>query len=215
MMSKPTLKLYYMAHCPYCQTVLKALDTYGLACELLPKSSHVEEVNAITGGTVPILLVDDKVITESATIVSYLGEHFGNGKAISSNSYGLQTEYDGNMQEAEEAVIAALKEVGFGVLTRIDVADTLKKKIDVDRAPYVILGACNPKIAAQALEMEPDLGLLLPCNVVVRQNDAGNTEIAVIHPIKMLGVVGRIDMLSLAEQVMSMMKQVIVMVSDK
>ncbi|MDX8382928.1 MAG: DUF302 domain-containing protein [Ghiorsea sp.] len=213
-MAASKLKLYYMAQCPYCQAVLKALDTFGLDCELLPKSKYSEEVKAITGGTVPILLADDEVITESKTIIQYLSDNFGEGKEIVGNTYGLQTEYDGNMEEAEAVVTTALKDVGFGILTRIDVAETLKKKIDLVRPPYVILGACNPKIAAEALEMEPDLGLLLPCNVVVRINDAGKTEIAVIHPMKMLGVVGRVDMLSLAEQVMKMMKQVIATVSD-
>ena len=70
------------------------------------------------------------------------------------SEYGIRTTYNGSVEEAEAAITAALKDVGFGVLTRIDVADTLKKKLDLDRPPYLILGACNPKIASQALDME-------------------------------------------------------------
>ena len=209
------LKLYYMAECPYCQVVLKTLDTYGLTCELLPRSNNAEKVKELSGGSVPVLVAGDEVVSGTQNIVSKLSEIADNQSTVPGNKYGIQTEFDGSMEEAEEAVTAALKEVGFGVLTRIDVAATLKMKLDLDRAPYVILGACNPKIAAQALEMEPDLGLLLPCNVVVRQNSAGKTEIAAVHPIKMLGVVGRGDMLVLAEQVMGLMKQVIAAVASK
>lgn len=206
------LKLYYMAECPYCQTVIKALDTFGLNCELLPKSKNMEKVKELSGGSVPVLVSGEKVIAGSSAIIEFLAD--GSETKVPANSYGIQTEFDGTMEEAEAAVTEALKEVGFGVLTRIDVAATLKQKIDLDRAPYVILGACNPKIAAQALEMEPDLGLLLPCNVVVRENNEGKTEIAAVHPIKMLGIVGRGDMLVLAEQVMGLMKQVIAAVSS-
>jgi len=213
-MSETSLKLYYMAECPYCQVVMKSLDTFGVPCELLPKRSHVSEVEKLSGGSVPVLVDNGNAITGTTNILQHLSDSFGQGAQVASNTYGIQTEFDGSMEEAEEAVTEALKEVGFGVLTRIDVAATLKKKIDLDRAPYVILGACNPKIAAQALEMEPDLGLLLPCNVVVRENAAGKTEIAAIHPIKMLGTVGRADMLTLAEQVMGLMKKVIASVSS-
>ena len=84
-----------------------------------------------------------------------------------SNDYGMRTVYDGSVEAAESAITSALMDKGFGILTRIDVAATLKKKIDVDRAPYVILGACNPKLANQALNLEVELGLMLPCNVIV------------------------------------------------
>jgi len=122
------------------------------------------------------------------------------------SDYGIQATFQGSVAEAEEAITTALKDVGFGVLTRIDVADTLKKKLDLDRRPYLILGACNPKIASQALDMEAELGLLLPCNVIVYEADDGTTMISVIEPEKMLSVVGRADMQPIAEHVRELLE---------
>src|SRR5579872_4689869 len=90
---------------------------------------------------------------------------------------------------AVEAAKARLKEEGFGVLCEIDVAKTMKEKLGIDVAPQVILGACNPSLAHAALEAEPNLGLLLPCNVVVRESGSG-AVIGAVDPRKMLGFVG-------------------------
>jgi uncharacterized protein (DUF302 family) len=90
---------------------------------------------------------------------------------------------------AYERVTAALKEEGFGVLTEIDVQATLKKKINVDFRRYRILGACNPVLAHQALRMELQLGLLLPCNVVIYEDDQGRTVVSLIKPAEMFKVV--------------------------
>lgn len=212
-MTTEKLQLYYMAKCPYCQSVIRALDAFGLACELLPKANNLEKIKALSGGTVPILVDGEQVFTESKDIITHLSEKYAKGAAVASNDYGFTAEFDGNMEEAEKAITAALKDVGFGILTRIDVAETLKKKIDMDRPPYVILGACNPNIAGQAIGMEPDLGLLLPCNVVVRINDKGATEVAVVNPMQMLSVVGRQDMLDMAREVNGLMKQALAAVS--
>ena len=89
-------------------------------------------------------------------------------------SYAFSKQLDGvSVDDALEKVAAALKANGFGVLTKIDVKETLKKKIDVDYRPYVILGACNPKLAHKALQGDPSIGLLLPCNVVVQEAKGG------------------------------------------
>ena len=89
-------------------------------------------------------------------------------------SYAFSKKLEGvSMEQALEKVTAALKENGFGVLTKIDVKETLKKKLDVDFRPYVILGACNPKLAHKALQGDPSIGLLLPCNVVVQESEGG------------------------------------------
>jgi uncharacterized protein (DUF302 family) len=92
----------------------------------------------------------------------------------------------GGMDEVIDNVTAALKEQGFGILTRIDVDTTLKTKIDVDFRPYVILGACNPNLAHQALLARPDVGLMLPCNVVVDCVSEGTCLVRFIDPAAMM-----------------------------
>ena len=105
------------------------------------------------------------------------------------SDYGMRATFNGSVAEAEAAISEALMAVGFGILTRIDVAETLKKKIDVDRPPYVILGACNPKLANRGLNLEPELGLMLPCNVIVYENKSGQTVISIIDPAAMVGMI--------------------------
>lgn len=115
--------------------------------------------------------------------------------------YGYSRTVDHEMDAAIERVTAELAERGFGVLTTIDVKATLKKKLDVDRRPYMILGACNPKYAHQALEQEEPLGLLLPCNVVVYENAANETVVAAIDAKAMLSVVGEPALEPFADEV--------------
>jgi uncharacterized protein (DUF302 family) len=100
--------------------------------------------------------------------------------------YAIAVTTELSFAEADARVRDALKEQGFGVLTEIDVAATLKEKLGVEHRPYVILGACNPPLANQALGVEEDIGLLLPCNVVVYEADGG-TRIAAIDPETMVG----------------------------
>ena len=103
--------------------------------------------------------------------------------------FGLQVNLDVPYEAAIEKATAALKEEGFGVLTEIDVKATLKKKLDADFRRYVILGACNPNLAYQALQTELDLGLLLPCNVIVYETDEGQSVVSIVDPLAMLGMV--------------------------
>jgi len=104
-------------------------------------------------------------------------------------------------EQAIEAITAALAKQGFGVLTEIDVAATLKKKLDIDRAPYRILGACNPQFAAKAIEMEPQIGALLPCNVIVRVDEAGRTVVEMMDPNAVLTLVDKPGIESIATEV--------------
>ncbi|HET7728666.1 MAG TPA: DUF302 domain-containing protein [Usitatibacter sp.] len=104
-------------------------------------------------------------------------------------------------EQAVLRITEALAAEGFGVLTEIDVAATLKKKLGVDVTPYRILGACNPAFAHRALEMEPEIGTLLPCNVVVRFEGAGRTRIDVMDPEAVLGLVGKKDLEPIAREV--------------
>ena len=104
--------------------------------------------------------------------------------------YGMRIEMPVAYEEAIERATAALKDQGFGVLTTIDVKQTLKHKLDRDFRKYVILGACNPPLAERALQAELEVGLLLPCNVIVYELEPGRTAISAMAPLAALGIVG-------------------------
>ena len=124
--------------------------------------------------------------------------------------YGMKKSVPFSIDEADARVRAALKEEGFGVLTEIDVRATLKKKLDVDFRPYRILGACNPQLAHQALTAEIDIGLLLPCNVVVYAGEsAEESVISVLDPEVQLAASGRTDIEPLAKEVRARMLRVL------
>ena len=120
-------------------------------------------------------------------------------------SVQLKTDFDSAIQRVTDA----LKAEGFGVLTEIDVKATLKKKLDVDFRPYKILGACNPPLAHRALTADPQIGLLLPCNVVVAQGEEeGMIDVSLIDPISMLGVVSNPDVESVAQDARARLERV-------
>jgi len=124
--------------------------------------------------------------------------------------YGFKKTLSLSVEEADARVREELQKEGFGILTEIDVKATLKKKLDVDFKPYKILGACNPPLAHQALVAEEDIGLLLPCNVIVYEGEAqGTSVVSVIDPRVQLGVTGREDITPLAAEVGDRMKRVL------
>jgi uncharacterized protein (DUF302 family) len=108
-----------------------------------------------------------------------------------------------------EQVTAELKKEGFGILTEIDVKETLKKKIDVDFKKYKILGACNPKYAHKALQSEDKIGLFLPCNVIVEEHEDGAVEVSAVDPIASMGSVENESLGAVAKEVQAMLKNVI------
>ncbi len=114
-------------------------------------------------------------------------------------SYGTTITTDRDFAETVELTRAALADNGFGVLTEIDVQATLKKKLDVDMEPYLILGACNPQLAHRALGIERDIGLLLPCNVVVRR-DGDRTVVQALDPQVMVSVPGLPELQPVADE---------------
>ncbi len=122
--------------------------------------------------------------------------------------YGFNVSVTGSMSDVKNRVTEALQKEGFGILTEIDVAATLKKKLDIDRNPYLILGACNPALASQALDADPDIGLLLPCNVVVREEDNGSITVGFMDPAAVLGLVDREGVAELAADVRSRLERV-------
>jgi len=122
--------------------------------------------------------------------------------------YGFSVQVNCDFDEAISKVTEALKTEGFGVLTEIDVKATLKKKIDVDRKPYTILGACNPALANQAINADPDIGLLLPCNVLVREEDDGAITVAFMDPAAVLGLVEQSGVEQLAGEVRAKLEKV-------
>ncbi len=124
------------------------------------------------------------------------------------NAYGFGTTLAVPYEEAIPRVKEALKAEGFGVLTEIDVRKTLREKLGIEMEPYLILGACNPPLAHRALEQEPEVGLLLPCNVVVRvQGEGSRVEIA--DPQAMLGIVGNPHLDALAAEARQRLQRVI------
>lgn len=122
--------------------------------------------------------------------------------------YGMVTLLGASYEDAIARVTEALKEEGFGVLSEIDVKATMKKKLDVDFRKYVILGACNPKLAYQALTVEPQLGLLLPCNVIVYE-DEGGTTVSIVDPAQMLSVATNPDLEPVADEARTRLQRVV------
>ena len=122
--------------------------------------------------------------------------------------YHFETTMKSNFDDAIDKVTAALKDEGFGVLTDIDVKATFKAKLDVDRLPYRILGACNPAFANKAISAEPDIGLLLPCNVVVREEENGDITVGFMDPMAVLSLVGRDDIGEIATEVKARLERV-------
>lgn len=104
--------------------------------------------------------------------------------------YTIKRTIDGGFDDVVERTVAALKTEGFGVLSDIDIQLTLKAKLGADMSRYRILGACNPPLARQALQAEPTIGVMLPCNVVVHETQSGKIEVAAIDPRAVIGAIG-------------------------
>ena len=125
-------------------------------------------------------------------------------------TYGFKKTVALSVEDADLRIRDELKKEGFGILTEIDVKATLKEKLDVDFRPYKILGACNPSLAHQALSSERDIGLLLPCNVIVYEGEEeGTSVVGVLDPKVQLGITGHSDIDHLADDVRARLKRVL------
>ena len=120
--------------------------------------------------------------------------------SATTTSYAIGRSVPLAYEQAVARIRDTLQQQGFGVLTEIDVQATLKKKLDVDFKKYVILGACNPPLAYQGFQAEPDIGLLLPCNVVVYEEGPTQSRVAVLDPVAQLGISGRDDLAPVARE---------------
>ena len=124
-------------------------------------------------------------------------------------SYYFSKKVDMNFEEAIPNVTEGLKKEGFGILTEIDVTATLKKKLNVDFRKYRILGACNPPFAYRALQVEPHIGVMLPCNVIVHELEDGKIEVAAVDPLASMQAIQTRELQSIAEEIQLKLKNVI------
>ncbi len=124
-------------------------------------------------------------------------------------NYHISRQVDTSFAEAETWLLGHLEKEGFGVLTEIDVQATLKKKLDVDFTPYKILGACNPSFAYQALQVEPHVGTMLPCNVIIRELPDGRIEVSAVDPVASMQAISNPELGTIADQIRDKLKKVI------
>lgn len=124
-------------------------------------------------------------------------------------SYHFSKTVTMDFQAAVDKVTAELKARGFGILTQIDVRQTLKAKLDVEFRPYLILGACNPPFAYRALQAEDKIGTMLPCNVIVQQHADGSVEVSAVDPVASMAAVANAELAGIAEEVRNTLRAVI------
>lgn len=123
-------------------------------------------------------------------------------------SYTISKKVNKNFQQSITDVTAALQEKGFGIITQVDLQAKFKEKLNVDFRNYTILGACNPALAYKAVQQEPGIGVMLPCNVLVQEHENGDVEIAAINPLNSIGSIDNPALQGLAQEVSDKLKEV-------
>lgn len=124
-------------------------------------------------------------------------------------SYHFSKTLEGSMDAVREKVTAALKEEGFGILTEINIKNAMKEKLDVDFRPYIILGACNPGFAYKALQAEPNIGTMLPCNVILQENEKGKIDVSAVDPMESMKAIDNPSLGEIAGEVRNKLERVI------
>ncbi|MCP3674966.1 MAG: DUF302 domain-containing protein [Gammaproteobacteria bacterium] len=209
---KPNLILYNLESCPFCSLIKKKLEILGLPVLLVPvpvNGDDRKEVIEISGQkSIPVFVDDGKVITSSKEIMEYLDTEYGTGSPVPlpSSDIGWRTIIKGSYDDVYAKTIKAFQEAGFGVLTEINVQATLKKKLNIDMAPNTILGMCQPQLAYDSMMAEPDTGLLLPCNVVIREESENSFHVTAIRSVKLFSLVGREDILNFSMKINKMIR---------
>ena len=199
------ITLYQLEYCPWWMQVRNFLSSRNIPFQVRNVEklhSQRKEVFALglEQSDVPVVVDGDVILQDSQKIMEYLDEKYGEG--FGEPRYGITRTLEGvAFGDAVPMVKEALAKEGFGVLTEIDVKATMKKKLDVDFQNYSILGACNPPLAHQALSAEPAIGLLLPCNVVGTEDNAGNAVVSALDPKVQFTLVKRDDVDPLATAV--------------
>jgi uncharacterized protein (DUF302 family)/glutaredoxin len=206
------LVLYQRENCPYCQIVRKKLSQLNLPVKLVPveeKGADRRSLFELSGQrAVPVLADNGAVITESVKILDYLDDKYGRETTgpMPANDLGIDAVVTGSYEEVLEQTTEALKAQGFGIQSEIDIQATLRKKLGVEMPKQVILGACNPGIAHRLLEAEPGIGLLLPCNVTIRETGDNRYAVTAVNPVKLLAMVGREDLIPVAKEAKAKLK---------
>lgn len=231
-MSEATIELWQAEWCLSSQRVRERLTELGLtftARQVPAEREERTELEAVSGqDQIPVLQVDGETLAGEEAILDFLGTRFEEpsgadahrAKAEKSRRrqqeqqqsaagrYAIGRETAADFDDAVATVKAELAQAGFGVLCEIDVQATLKNKLGVDVDPYLILGACNPPLAHAALEAEPELGVLLPCNVIVHRVD-GTTRITAVNAERMLSIVGNEQLGDTAAEVRRRLTEVV------
>lgn len=209
-------KLYQLEGCPHCAKVRRFFTEHGVpfeAVNVAKLGSERAELLArgdLESPEVPVLVDGETAVQDSDDIIQYVRERLPDEGGFGDPAYGLTRTLPGvTYADAVPAVREALAAEGFGVLTEIDVKATMKKKLGVDLRNYVILGACNPPLAHQALTAEPAIGLLLPCNVVVTEDHEGSAIVSAIDPRAMFRIVDKEEVEPIAKDVGARLRRVL------
>ncbi len=207
------LKLHQTQSCPYCRRVRILLDLHNIPYvainepQLGSERRDMLRLPGVESAEVPVLEDGSTVIQGSAAILEYLEEHHVE-RFYGDPSWGYTRRLaDRDFSQVLEQVKASLAEQGFGVLTQIDVKATFRKKLDRDFPDYHILGACHPNSAYTALQEEPGIGLLLPCNVVVARETDGTVVVSALNPVSVFGVLDRPALNQLSRDVGAALKK--------